>query len=65
MPRFGPPTLGRWPHFKHPLSTSVALLVLPWLGFLLNTWLGVLVGIAMYVGSRTFAPAESLKILWL
>ena len=24
---------------KHPLYTGVALLVLPWAGFLLNTWL--------------------------
>jgi protein-S-isoprenylcysteine O-methyltransferase Ste14 len=43
---------------KHPLYTAVALLVLPWLGFLLNTWLGATIGIALYVGSRIFAPAE-------
>jgi protein-S-isoprenylcysteine O-methyltransferase Ste14 len=34
------------------------LLVLPWVGFLLNTWLGVVVGLAFYAGSRRFAPAE-------
>ena len=43
---------------KHPLYTGVAFLVLPWAGFLLNTWLGALVGIALYVGSRLFAPEE-------
>lgn len=43
---------------KHPLYTAVALLVLPWLGFLLDTWLGVLVGVALYAASRRFAPAE-------
>ena len=43
---------------KHPLYTGVALLVLPWLGFLFNSWLGVLIGMVMYIGSRMFAPAE-------
>jgi protein-S-isoprenylcysteine O-methyltransferase Ste14 len=43
---------------KHPLYTGVALLVLPWIGFLLNTWLGVLIGIVLYIGSRVFAPEE-------
>jgi protein-S-isoprenylcysteine O-methyltransferase Ste14 len=43
---------------KHPLYTAVALLVLPWAGFLLNTWLGVVLGAALYVASRLFAPDE-------
>jgi protein-S-isoprenylcysteine O-methyltransferase Ste14 len=43
---------------KHPLYTGVALLVLPWIGFLLNTWLGVLIGIVLYIGSRVFLPEE-------
>ena len=43
---------------KHPLYTGVALLVLPWIGFLLNKWLGVLIGIVLYIGSRVFAPEE-------
>jgi protein-S-isoprenylcysteine O-methyltransferase Ste14 len=43
---------------KHPLYTSVALLVLPWIGFLFNTWLGVLIGIILYIGSRIFSPEE-------
>ena len=48
---------------KHPLYTSVALLVLPWLGFLLDTWLGALIGIALYVASRLFAPAEEAELV--
>jgi protein-S-isoprenylcysteine O-methyltransferase Ste14 len=36
----------------------VAFLVLPWLGFLFNTWLGVVVGIVLYGASRLFSPAE-------
>jgi len=51
-------TNGPYVLVKHPLYTDVALLVLPWLGFLLNTWLGLLIGIVLYIGSRLFAPAE-------
>jgi protein-S-isoprenylcysteine O-methyltransferase Ste14 len=51
-------TNGPYALVKHPIYTSVALLVLPWAGFLLNTWLGVPVGTALYVGSRLYAPEE-------
>lgn len=51
-------TKGPYAWLKHPLYTGVALLVLPWLGFLLNTWLGVLIGIILYIGSRIFSPEE-------
>jgi len=47
---------------KHPLYTGVALLVLPWIGFLLNTWLGALIGIVLYLGSRIFAPEEEVML---
>jgi protein-S-isoprenylcysteine O-methyltransferase Ste14 len=47
---------------KHPLYTSVALLVLPWIGFLLNTWLGALIGVVLYIGSRIFAPTEEAEL---
>jgi protein-S-isoprenylcysteine O-methyltransferase Ste14 len=51
-------TSGPYALVKHPLYTGVALLVLPWLGLLLNSWLGVLIGIIVYVASRLFAPEE-------
>ena len=51
-------TTGPYRVVKHPLYTSVALLVLPWVGFLLDTWLGAAMGIVLYVGSRWFAPRE-------
>jgi protein-S-isoprenylcysteine O-methyltransferase Ste14 len=51
-------TNGPFSLVKHPLYTGVAFLVLPWIGFLLNSWLGAVVGIALYVGSRLFAPEE-------
>ena len=55
-------TSGPYAWVKHPLYTAVALLVLPWLGFLLDTWLGVLIGAVLYVGSRIFAPAEEAAL---
>ena len=51
-------TNGPYSLVKHPLYTGVALLVLPWIGFLFNTWLGVLIGIIVYIGSRIFSPEE-------
>jgi protein-S-isoprenylcysteine O-methyltransferase Ste14 len=51
-------TYGPYTLVKHPLYTGVALLVLPWLGFLFNTWLGVVIGIILYVASRVFSPEE-------
>ena len=47
---------------KHPQNTGAALLVLPWLGFLLNTWLGAAIGIVLYVASRMFALAEGVEL---
>jgi protein-S-isoprenylcysteine O-methyltransferase Ste14 len=55
-------TTGPYSLVKHPLYTSVALLVLPGLGFLLDTWLGAVIGLALYVGSRLFAPAEEADL---
>lgn len=51
-------TEGPYALMKHPLYTGVALLVLPWVGFLLNTWLGALIGIIVYIGSRLYSPEE-------
>lgn len=51
-------TTGPYSIVKHPLYTGVALLVLPWIGILLNSWLGILIGIIVYIGSRLFSPEE-------
>jgi protein-S-isoprenylcysteine O-methyltransferase Ste14 len=51
-------TSGPFALVKHPLYTGVALLVLPWLGFLLNTWLGALIGVVLYVASKMYSPLE-------
>lgn len=55
-------TSGPFAIVKHPLYTAVTLLVLPSVGFLFNTWLGAVIGIVMYTGSRIYAPEEE-KIL--
>lgn len=55
-------TGGPYAVVKHPLYTAVALLVLPWLGFLFDTSLGVELGIVMYVAVRIFAPAEEVDL---
>ena len=46
----------------HPIYTSVALLVLPGLGLLLESWLGPAVGALLYVSTRLFAPAEEREL---
>ena len=51
-------TSGPYRLVKHPLYTGVALMVLPWVGALVNTWLGALIGMVVYVGSRLFSPEE-------
>lgn len=51
-------TCGPYAIVKHPLYTGVALLILPWIGFLCNTWLGIVIGIIVYIGSRLFSPEE-------
>ena len=55
-------TNGPYSIVKHPLYTGVALLVLPWMGFIFNTWLGAVIGIILYIGSRIFAPAEEAEL---
>ncbi|HEY7477234.1 MAG TPA: isoprenylcysteine carboxylmethyltransferase family protein [Actinomycetota bacterium] len=55
-------TTGPFAWVKHPIYTSVALLVIPWVGFLLDTWLGAVLGIVLYLASRRFAPGEEAEL---
>ncbi|MGC4119696.1 MAG: isoprenylcysteine carboxylmethyltransferase family protein [Myxococcales bacterium] len=55
-------TVGPYSLVKHPLYTAVALLVLPWAGFLLDSWLGAVFGAVLYAGTRLFAPAEEAAL---
>lgn len=58
VPRHELITNGPYALVRHPLYTGVALLVLPWVGFLLNSWLGLVIGLALYVASRLFESRE-------
>lgn len=51
-------TVGPYALMKHPIYTSVGLLVIPAIGILLDSWLGVLVGIVLYIGGRIYGPEE-------
>ncbi len=51
-------TTGPFALVEHPLYTGVALLVLPAIGFLLDSWLGAALGLVMYLGARIYAPEE-------
>ena len=55
-------TDGPYAWVKHPLYTGVAFLVLPWAGFLLDTWLAAAIGIVLYVASRRYAPEEESSL---
>ncbi len=55
-------TTGPFALVRHPLYTGVSLLVLPWLGFLLNTWLGAAIGLVLYLAARRYAPAEDAAL---
>lgn len=55
-------TSGPYALVKHPLYTSVALLVIPAVGLVLDTWLGILIGVVLYTASRIFAPTEERSL---
>jgi len=55
-------TSGPYSLLRHPLYTAVALLVAPAVGFLCDSWYGVVVGAALYVGSRLFSPLEEKEL---
>lgn len=55
-------TSGPYALVKHPLYTGVALLVLPAIGLILDTWLGAALGIIMYLASRRFSRDEEADL---
>jgi protein-S-isoprenylcysteine O-methyltransferase Ste14 len=56
-------TTGPFAVVLHPLYTSVALLVLPGLGLLFDSWVGFVIGAVLYVSSRIFSPGEEKLLL--
>ena len=55
-------TTGPYRVVKHPLYTGVALLVLPWVGFLFGTWFWAFVGVVLYIASRRFSREEEAEL---
>lgn len=55
-------TTGPFAIVLHPIYTSVALLVLPGLGLVLGSWLGIALGLALYAASRRYAPNEEREL---
>jgi protein-S-isoprenylcysteine O-methyltransferase Ste14 len=51
-------TTGPFAIIPHPMYTAVALLVLPGIGLVLDTWVGAGIGAALYVASRIYSPKE-------
>jgi protein-S-isoprenylcysteine O-methyltransferase Ste14 len=55
-------TSGPYSIVKHPLYTGVALLAVPWIGVLANSWLGFLIGLVMYGAARRFSVEEEAAL---
>jgi protein-S-isoprenylcysteine O-methyltransferase Ste14 len=53
-------TTGPFAVMKHPLTTSVALLVVPGLGLLFDSWVGAGIGAVLYASARLFSPREEV-----
>lgn len=51
-------TTGPFSLVKHPLYVGFVFLIIPWAGFLLNSWLGIVLGLVLYIAIRIFAPKE-------
>jgi protein-S-isoprenylcysteine O-methyltransferase Ste14 len=55
-------TKGPFSLVPHPIYTSVALLVIPGLAFVFDTWVLLLIGVVLYIISRIFRREEDKKL---
>ena len=55
-------TKGPFGLIPHPIYTSVAILVIPGLSFMFDTWVGLLIGTILYIISRIFRGQEDKKL---
>jgi len=55
-------TKGAFRIMSHPIYTSVALLVIPGLTLVLDTWVGFGIGFILYIISRIFRVSEEKKL---
>jgi protein-S-isoprenylcysteine O-methyltransferase Ste14 len=55
-------TKGPFSLVLHPIYTSVALLIIPGLAFVFDTWVLFLIGVILYIISRIFRGEEEKKL---
>ncbi len=55
-------TTGPFALLLHPIYTSVALLIIPGVGLILDSWVGFAIGAALYGASRAFAGREERQL---
>ncbi|OHD17067.1 MAG: hypothetical protein A2086_06190 [Spirochaetes bacterium GWD1_27_9] len=55
-------TTGPFAIVLHPIYSSVAILVIPGVSFLFDTWVGFGIGIILYIFSRIFSVKEDKKL---
>jgi len=55
-------TKGPYKILLHPIYTSVALLVIPGITLVLDTWVGFGIGFILYIISRIFRVREEIKL---
>lgn len=55
-------TSGPFALVLHPIYTFVALIVLPGIGLVVDSWMGLALGGALYIASRILAPLEEKQL---
>lgn len=55
-------TKGPFSILLHPIYTSVAILIIPGLGFIFSSWVGAAIGVILYIISRIFRVREEQKL---
>lgn len=55
-------TRGPYRIILHPIYTSVALLVIPGFSLLFDTWVGLAIGVILYIFSRLFRHMEDSEL---
>jgi protein-S-isoprenylcysteine O-methyltransferase Ste14 len=55
-------TKGAFGVILHPIYTSVAILIIPGLGFMFDTWIGLPIGAILYIISRIFRRKEEKNL---
>lgn len=55
-------TTGAFALVLHPIYVAVALLVIPGVSLVLDSWVGIAIGAVMYIGGRLFRGREEAQL---